>query len=252
MNAAAPISALIADDEAVARAGLARLLADVAWIRLIGEAANGPDAVAAIDTLKPELVFLDIQMPGLVGTEVVRQIRHRPHVVFTTAYAQHAVAAFELGALDYLLKPFGEERLQASLERVRAAFGEPRTALERLGEALGRTPMTRLFVRSGRAITPLAVAAISRFEAVGDYTAVHIAAAQAGAAPQLLHLSLNQLEERLDPARFLRIHRAHLVNLDHVLAFRRDAAGQVRAELRDRTSLPVSRAKARELRDLAR
>ena len=96
------------------------------------------------------------------------------------------------------------------------------------------------------------MAAISRFEAVGDYTAVHIAAAQAAAAPQLLHLSLNQLEERLDPARFLRIHRAHLVNLDHVLVFRRDAAGQVRAELRDRTSLPVSRAKARELRDLAR
>lgn len=257
MNAVAPLSALIADDEAVARAGLARLLAQVPWIRVIGEAANGPDAVAAIDTLRPELVFLDIQMPGLIGTEVVRQIRHRPHVVFTTAYAQHAVAAFELGALDYLLKPFGEERLQASLERIRAAFGEPRTAFERLGEALGRAPLTRLFVRSGRAITPLAVAAISRFEAVGDYTAVHvgavhIGAVQASAAPHLLHLSLNQLEERLDPTRFLRIHRAHLVNLDHVTAFRRDSAGQVRAELRDRTSLPVSRAKARELRDLAR
>lgn len=267
MSAVAPLSALIADDEAVARAGLARLLAAVPWIRVIGEAANGPDAVAAIDTLKPELVFLDIQMPGLIGTEVVRQIRHRPHVVFTTAYAQHAVAAFELGALDYLLKPFGEERLHASLERVRAAFGEPRTALERLGEALGRAPLTRLFVRSGRAITPLAVAAISRFEAVGDYTAVHLGAVHLGAVhvgavhvgavhavgpPQLLHLSLNQLEQRLDTSRFLRIHRAHLVNLDHVVAFRRDSAGQVSAELRDRTSLPVSRAKARELRDLAR
>ena len=103
MSAVAPLSALIADDEAVARAGLARLLADVPWIRVIGEAANGPEAVAAIDTLRPELVFLDIQMPGLIGTEVVRQIRHRPQVVFTTAYAQHAVAAFELGALDYLL-----------------------------------------------------------------------------------------------------------------------------------------------------
>lgn len=262
MSAVAPLSALIADDEAVARAGLARLLAAVPWIRVIGEAANGPEALAAIETCKPELVFLDIQMPGLLGTEVVRQIRHRPHVVFTTAFAEHAVAAFELGALDYLLKPFGEERLHAALERIRAAFGEPRSAFDRLGEALARAPLTRLFVRSGRAITPLAVAAISRFEAVGDYTAVHVApmhlaAAASGSppastAPHLLHLSLNQLEQRLDPARFLRIHRAHLVNLDHVAAFRRDSTGQVWAELRDRATLPVSRARARELRDLAR
>jgi two-component system, LytTR family, response regulator len=247
MNGISPVTALIADDEAVARTGLARMLAQAGWMNLVGEAANGIEAVAMIDALKPELVFLDIQMPGLIGTEVLRQIRHRPHVVFTTAYAQHAVTAFELGALDYLLKPFGEERLVAALERARAAFGEPRTSFDRLGEAMSRTPMTRLFVRTGRAITPLLVSDISHFEAVGDYIAAH-----AGGGRHLLHLSLNQLEERLDPARFLRIHRAHLVNLDHVAAFRRDAAGQVRAELRDRTILPVSRAKARELRDLAR
>ncbi|MDC8011812.1 LytR/AlgR family response regulator transcription factor [Tahibacter soli] len=243
----ARVTALVADDEAVARAGLSRLLDEIDWLRVIGEAANGIDAANAIDVLKPDLVFLDIQMPGLLGTDVLRRVRHRPHVVFTTAYAQHAVTAFELGALDYLLKPFGEERLGATLERVRAAFGEPHTAFDRLGEALGRAPMTRLFVRNGRAIAPLAVSAIVRFEAVGDYIAVH-----AGGAPHLVHLSLGQLEERLDPSRFLRIHRAHLVNLDHVAAFRRGADGQVRAELRDGTQLPVSRAKARELRDLAR
>jgi two-component system LytT family response regulator len=244
---AAPVTALVADDEAVARAGLVRMLAEVDWLHVVGEAANGIDAVAAIDALKPELVFLDIQMPGLVGTDVLRHVKHRPHVVFTTAWAQHAVTAFELGALDYLLKPFGEERLGAALERVRAAFGEPRTSFDRLSEAMARAPMSRLFVRTGRAIAPVAAADIVRFEAVGDYVAAH-----ASGATHLIHLSLGQLEERLDATRFLRIHRSHLVNLDHVLAFRRDLAGQMHAELRDGTQLPVSRAKARELRDLAR
>lgn len=247
MNGIVPVTAFIADDEAIARAGLLRMLAEVDWIRVVGEAANGVDAVAGIDALRPELVLLDIQMPGVIGTDVLRQVRHRPHVIFTTAYAQHAVAAFELGALDYLLKPFGEARLGAALDRVRAALGEPRTSLDRLGEALSRAPMTRLFVRTGRAIAPLAISEIGRFEAVGDYTAAH-----AGGEPHLLHLSLNQLEERLDPQRFMRLHRAHLVNLDHVVAFRRDATGQVRAELRDRTVVPVSRAKARELRGLVK
>ncbi|MBL8297382.1 MAG: response regulator transcription factor [Rhodanobacteraceae bacterium] len=247
MSRSAPITVLIADDEAIARNGLVRMLAELSWMRVVGEAANGIEAVAAIDALKPELVLLDIQMPGLIGTDVLQQVRHKPQVIFTTAYSQHAVTAFELGALDYLLKPFGEARLGAALERVRAAYGEPHTSLDRLGEAMSHRRMTRLFVRTGRSITPLLISEISRFEAVGDYTAAH-----AGGAPHLLHLSLNQLEARVDPHQFLRIHRAHLVNLDHVAAFRRDAAGQVRAELRDKTLLPVSRAKARELREVAK
>ncbi|MDX2057267.1 MAG: response regulator, partial [Gemmatimonadales bacterium] len=104
------VTALIADDEPVARAGLRDLLADIDWISCVGETANGPATVAAIDELRPELVFLDVQMPGLTGLEVLERIRHRPHVVFTTAFGHHAVSAFELGALDYLLKPFGADR----------------------------------------------------------------------------------------------------------------------------------------------
>jgi two-component system LytT family response regulator len=244
----AAVKALIVDDEPIARAGLRRMLADVGWLDCIGEAGNGPDAIRAIEALRPEIVFLDIEMPGSSGIDVLRALAAPPYVVFTTAYAEHAVAAFELGAIDYLLKPFGPERLQASLERVRAALGEPRAALlERIGEAFSRGPMSRLFVRTGRSIVPIAVSSVAWFEAVGDYVAAHLADGQ-----HLLHLSLTRLEERLDPRCFARIHRTHIVNLDHVAAFRRQLTGQVVAELTDGTRLPVSRAKAQELRQLAR
>ncbi len=241
------VRTLIVDDEPVARAGLRRMLQAFDWIDCIGEADSGPAAIAAIDARKPELVFLDVAMPGANGIEVLRRVVHVPQVVFTTAYAEHAVTAFELGALDYLLKPFGEERLAATLERVRAAFGEPAAgAGERLADALARGPITRIFVRSGRAIVPVTADAIVRIEAVGDYAAVH-----AGGTPHLVHVALARLEERLDPARFARIHRSHLVNLDCVAAFVRQTDGQVVARLRDGTVLPVSRARAQALRVLA-
>jgi two-component system LytT family response regulator len=241
------VSALIADDEPAARAGLRAMLAEVDWVVCVGEAASGPAAVEAINALRPELVFLDIQMPGLLGTEVLRRVPYQPFVVFTTAYAQHAVTAFELGALDYLLKPFGPERLATALERVRAAFGEPITipALDRLTEALSTGPMSRLFVRSGRSIIPIAVDSVSWFEALGDYVAAHV-----GRSRHMLHLSLNRLEGRLDPTRFSRIHRTHIVNLEHVRVFRRDGKRRLNAELADGTRLAVSRNRAREIRGL--
>jgi two-component system LytT family response regulator len=247
MTEHAALTALIVDDEPVARAGLRHLLAEHPWLRLVGEAGSGPAAVEAIDGLRPELVFLDIQLPGMPGTAVLQRVHHRPHVIFTTAHAEHAVTAFELGALDYLLKPFGNERLQAALEKLRAAVGEPvPPALERWAAAAGPGPIARLFVRQGRAIVPVAVDSVGWFEAVGDYVAVH-----ASAATHLLHLSLNRLEQRLDGQRFLRIHRAHIVNLEHVLAFRRQATGALVAELRDGSVLAVSRSKAQELRGFA-
>ena len=242
------VTAFIADDEPVARAGLRHLLAEVEWIACIGEAADGDAALEAIDRLRPDLVFLDVQMPGLLGTEIVRRLTHRPLVVFTTAYAEHAITAFELGALDYLLKPFGPERLGAALDRLRAAFGEPAPpAFDRLGEALSPGPISRIFVRSGRAIVPVAVDTIAWFEALGDYVGVH-----AGAANHLVHVSLNRLEQRLDPRRFSRIHRTHIVNLDFVESFRRQDGGGLVAQLLDGAVLPVSRVKAQELRSQAR
>ena len=243
------VSALVVDDEPIARAGLRGMLSAFDWVEVVGEAADGRSAVRDIETLKPELVFLDVQMPGLLGTDVLRHIDHRPFVIFTTAYSQHAVTAFELGAVDYLVKPFGPARLAAAMERVRGAIGEPSSidAIERLSGALGGGPITRLFVRVGSAIIPVPVDRVTRLEADGDYVVAHV-----GGARHLLHLSLSSLMTRLDPARFAQVHRAHIVNLDHVRAFRRDARGNLEAQLDDGTRVPVSRARAQELRSLGR
>ncbi|MCC6771910.1 MAG: response regulator transcription factor [Gemmatimonadaceae bacterium] len=241
------VTTLICDDEPIARAGLRQMLASYDWIRVVGEAPHGLAAVEAINHQQPELVFLDIQMPGLLGTEVLARLTHQPFVVFTTAYGEHAVTAFELGAVDYLLKPFGEGRLGAAMERVRAALGEPTAApsLDRLGEALRSGPMTRLFVRHGSAILPLPVASIAWFEADGDYVV-----AQRETGRHWVHLSLNRLATRLDPAQFVRIHRTHIVNLDYVVAFRRHGRSGMTAEMRGGVQLAVSRQRAAALRTL--
>jgi len=243
----ARVRTLIADDEPVARAGLRQMLSTFGWVDCVGEASNGPAVVAAIDSLEPELVFLDIQMPGFPGTEVLGRITHQPMVVFTTAYAQHAATAFELGAVDYLLKPFTIDRLQATMDRVRAALGEPAptNALARLGEVLQKGPITRLFIRSGAAILPLPVSSVAWFEADGDYVI-----AQTERSRHWLHLALHRLEARLDPARFVRIHRTHVVNLDWVVAFRSHGRGGMTAEMRGGVHLAVSRARAQEVRRL--
>jgi len=243
-----PLSAVIVDDEPVARLGLRHMLSGIEWLQCAGEAANGPAAIELIERLRPDIVLLDIELPSMSGIEVFRRLQHRPCVIFTTAYAEHAVTAFELGALDYLLKPFGPERLQSALDRVRAAIGEPAPpALERFADAWQQGPITRLFVRTGRAIVPVATSDVAWFEAVGDYVSAH-----ATDATHLLHVSLNRLEQRLDPQLFVRIHRTHIVNLDHVSAFRRRLDGSIVAAMKDGAEFAVSRSRAQQLRDLAR
>ncbi len=241
------VRVVIADDEPVARLGLRDMLGPVEWLSVVGEAADGPAAVNAIDTLRPDLVFLDIQMPGLLGTDVLRTVTHQPFVIFTTAFGQHAVTAFELGALDYLLKPFGPTRLKSALERVKAAIGasDAHAPLDRMREALSQGPMRRLFVRSGAQLIPVPVESVAYLESDGDYVIAH-----SGTARHMLHVALSRLEARLDPAKFLRIHRTHIVNLDHVRAFKRTAKGQMIAELSDGTRLAVGRSRAAELRQL--
>jgi two-component system LytT family response regulator len=243
------VSAFLADDEPVARAGLRAMLGAFEWISVVGEAGDGTSAVRMIDAQRPELVFLDVQMPGLIGTEVLRTLTWRPYVIFTTAYSEHAVTAFELGAVDYLLKPFGPSRLAAAMQRVQSAIGEPAPvdAVERLSGALGSGPITRLFVRIGGTLVPVPIERVSRFEADGDYVIAH-----ADAAKHLLHLSLARLEERLDASRFVRVHRTHLVNLEQVRAFKPDPRGNLEAVMHDGARVPVSRSRAKEIRSLGR
>lgn len=242
----APLTVVIADDEPIAREGLRLMLGAHPWLTVVGEAASGAATVELVERVRPELLFLDVEMPGGSGVEVLARLQHRPFVVFTTAYSQHAVSAFELGALDYLLKPFGSERLQRALERVRAGAGEPcEPAGDRLREALRHGPMTRLFVRSGTSVIPVAVEQVVRVEAWGDYVTVYTTASR-----YVVHVALQRLAERLDPAVFVRVHRAHLVNLSHVKAFRAQPGGGLVAELLDGTVVPVSRSHARAVRAL--
>lgn len=244
------VTALIVDDEPVARSGLRAMLRDFEWIDVVGESADGLSAVKAIESLSPEIVFLDVQMPGLFGTDVLRRIEKKPYVIFTTAFSEHAVTAFELGAVDYLLKPFGPSRLASAMERVRSALGEPASVdpVERLSGAIAGGPISRLFVRAGGTLVPVPVEKIIRFEADGDYIVAYVT----GGARHMLHLSLSRLEGRLDSAKFSRVHRTHIVNLEHVRAFKRDSGGNLEAELSDGSRVAVSRARAQEIRSLGR
>ncbi len=241
------VRALIAEDEPHARRNLVEYLADVDWVEVVGEAADGRQAVALIDQLEPQLLFLDVRMPELTGLEVVQQVRHLPEIVFTTAYDRFAIAAFELGALDYLLKPFGRERFTVMLERARRRLGAAGDDAERARQALGGQPLRRLFARTGDRAVPVPVESIVHVKACGDYSEVHC-----GAETFLLHVSLGDLLGRLDPERFCRVHRSHVVNIDAVSFLRDYGDRRLLVGLRDGTEIVASRAASQELRRLVR
>lgn len=240
------VRVLIVEDEPLARRTLRELIAEASWLELVGEAADGLTAVERVDALRPDLVFLDVQLPELSGLGVLERIRHRPAVVFTTAFDRYAVAAFELEAVDYLVKPFGRSRFAAMLERVRRrlAGGEPGPAVERARDALAGQPLRRLFARRGDRVIPIATARIVRIEAEGDYVAVHCGADR----PFLLSVSLADLEDRLDPERFERVHRSHLVNLDHVREMRSFDDRRLAIRLGDGSEVIASRTGSQRLR----
>jgi two-component system LytT family response regulator len=206
------VTALLVEDEPEARLTLRSWLEDVDWIDLTGEAADGRTAVDLIDRLRPDLVFLDVQLPEMTGLRVLESVRHAPEVVFTTAWDHYALAAFEIGALDYLVKPFGRERFLKALQRVRQRLGagDP-SAPERARTAFAQGYLTRLFARRGERIVPILARDIRRIAAQGDYAEVHTPA-----GTFLLHVSLKELAGRLDPDRFVQVHRSHIVNLDAI------------------------------------
>jgi two-component system LytT family response regulator len=237
-------SALIAEDEALARRMLRDLLDEIGLVHVVGEVDDGAACVRALDELRPEILFLDVQMPGGDGFEVLARSRHRPLTIFTTAHDQFAVAAFELAAVDYLLKPFGRERLRLAVERALQGLPGERADAERLSATWSaERPVRRLFLRDRGRIVPVAVEHIVRIEAMDDYAAVHVRDRS-----YLLHMPMNVLERRLDPDRFVRVHRSHIVNLDHVAALEPYDGTRLEIVMRDGTRVLASRARSRVLR----
>lgn len=204
--------ALIVEDEPLARQTLRELIKEVSWIETIGETDNGLDAVEMIDKIKPDLIFLDVQIPEISGLEVLNRVKHKPFVIFTTAYDNYAITAFELEAVDYLLKPFGKIRFREAIDRVSRRLKDslPEPAAES-DEKENRDLLTRIFVRHRNSIIPLKIEDVSRFMADDDYTCVF-----SGENSYLINLSLSEIETRLNPSLFCRIHRSAIVNLEFI------------------------------------
>jgi len=224
------MKALIVDDERIARQELRRLLAAHPGVEVAGDARSGQEALELIPKLAPDLVFLDIQMPGMTGFELLERLDDVPQVVFTTAYDEYAIRAFEVNALDYLLKPIAPARLAAALERVR-----PRTAPLRLEQ---------VFVRDGERCWILPVADILLLESEGNYTRVYF-----GQERPLIPRSLAALEARLDPAMFFRAGRKHLLNLKWVERVDSGVAGNLVVTLRNGPTVAMSRRQSARLRE---
>jgi two-component system, LytTR family, response regulator len=242
---------VIVDDEPVARAGVNHLLASDPEVEIVGEAGDVGEAVAAIMDCRPDAVLLDIQLPSGTGFDVLAQLDEVPPIAFITAHHHHAVEAFELAAVDYLLKPFAPERLQLAITRLREA-ARSREADRALQLATAHTlftretPLDRLYVRRGRRILMLPVAAITRIEADGMYTRVITSQ-----ETHIVTVSLTALAERLPGDQFLRVHRSHIVRLDAVTGFTSLPSGRLQVDLRDGTTIPCSREHAREIRQRA-
>jgi len=244
-----PATAFVVEDEPLGRNKLLSYLRGTSWLECVGEAADGRRAIPSIDQLRPTLVFLDIELPDMSGLEVLCRTRHRPAVIFTTAYDRFAVRAFEVGALDYLLKPFGRQRFDRALSRARPMLdglaGE--TAPERAQDAFATGSVERLFVRDGSTVLPLPVAAIERLEASDDCVRVH-----ASGNVYRVNLLLSDLEQDLHTQGFVRVHRSHIVNLDFVAAFEGTCDSRIRVRLKSGDEITASRQRSRELRHLRR
>jgi two-component system LytT family response regulator len=241
------VRALLVEDEPLALRSLRRLVEGVDWLDNVGEATDGETAVKLIDELRPDAVFLDVEMPGLSGLDVLSRCEADPEIIFTTAYDRYAVAAFELGAIDYLVKPFGRERFEVAVERLRRRAGadEWPGAKTRALAAFGDGPLRWLFARRRDRIIPVAVADVVRIEAAGEYVSVH-----AGERSFFLRLPLAELEQRLDPKSFIRVHRSHIVNLGAVVEMRRNDDRRLSIHLADGSTVLASRAGSRLLREL--
>jgi len=236
------LRALIVDDEPIARRRIRRLLRDVGEIEIAGECGDGRSALDAIDATSPDVVFLDVQMPGLDGFDVVRQLHpdRKPAIVFVTAFDRYALRAFEVHAVDYLLKPVAPARLRLAVDRARERVerGTNQRGLAGLLRELRDAPrhLARLAVRARGRIVMVDVDAIDWIQAADNYVTVH-----ANGREHLLRETLAALGRQLDPNRFVRIHRSTIVAVDRIVELRPSSHGDFDVQLRDGTRLTLSR-----------
>jgi two-component system LytT family response regulator len=241
------IRVLVVDDEPVARERLVGLLQLQSDIELVGQCSNGLETVTAIETLSPDLVFLDVQMPEMDGFEVVRALEadRVPAVVFVTAYDEYAVRAFEVHALDYLLKPFSSVRFRATLAHAREQLDRHHASdlgrkLLSLAPVLGTTSKAfaaqRLLVRSTGRVHFVRTSEIDWCEAAGNYVRLHV-----GEESHLFRETMNGLESKLDPQQFVRIHRSTIVNVERIQELRSSLNGECAVFLRSGAKLTLSR-----------
>lgn len=223
---------IIVDDEPPARREMRRLLVEIPWMEIVGEAGSAAEAEALIEELHPELIFLDIQMPGGSGFDLLSRLEHVPQVVFTTAHDEHALHAFEVNALDYLLKPIDPRRLASSLDRVRSAGA--------IRAATGGSVLEQLFVRDGSRCWFIPLREVQLLASEGNYVRISW-----GKIKPLLARNLAAIEQRLDAAQFFRANRRQIINLRFIESIEAGVNGRLHAQLRDGPEVEISRRQAR-------
>ena len=237
---------IIVDDEEPARMALRHALIEAGGVEIVAECANGFDAVKAVGELKPDLVFLDVQMPKLDGFEVLELLPEPVPVIFVTAYDTFALKAFDVHAVDYLLKPFPQDRLVEAMTRARGRRGDlPAPAAIRAAARPPGAPLERVVIRDGAHVHVVPVDRIDYVEAQDDYVGIHT-----GGKTLLKEQTLGDLEGQLDPRRFVRIHRSYLLNIERLTRVELYAKDSRLAILNDGAKLPVSRTGYQRLQEL--
>jgi len=238
---------IIIDDEEAARLLIKQYVADLKELEVVAECENGIEAVAAINRLEPDLVFLDIQMPGLSGFQVLKQIVHIPQVVFTTAYDQYAIKAFDLNAIDYLLKPYTRQRFNQAVSKLLIQQKDNRASVSALAETFSPSPQSfseKILVEQGNKLISLNVSDIVYLEAVKDYTYIYTEKAKF-----LSSFGIGNIEQKLNPAAFLRVHRSFIINVHSIQEVHRDING-MQVLLKSGAVLKVSRTYADNIKKL--
>ena len=237
--------ALIIDDERLARNELKKLLADFSEIEIIGEAANATEGVEKIESLMPDLIFLDIQMPGKTGFEMLEELDRAPHVIFTTAYDEYALKAFEVNALDYLMKPVEPKRLKDALLKLQQADEKEQVAamMQNNRGMLGEND--QVFVKDGDRCWFVKLGEVRLFESVGNYAKVFF-----GTNKPLILKSLNALEERLDERVFFRANRKHIINLRMIEKVEPYFNGGLMLDIKGGEKIEVSRRQAVKFKEM--